>query len=113
MKKIFSAVVLECLEIDIDSGLDMVRSYSKQWLEIVDERPIPYFSNMEDYIEHRTRDSGAMLDNFLVNHTMFTDWQKCICLANRLWHGHPPKRGRLQHVGASLQGSPTASSAKQ
>ncbi|KAL2793751.1 isoprenoid synthase domain-containing protein [Aspergillus keveii] len=60
MKKIFSAVVLECLDIDVDSGLDMLKSYSEQWLEVVDEHPIPCFSTLDEYLEHRIKDSGAL-----------------------------------------------------
>ncbi|KAJ0422911.1 isoprenoid synthase domain-containing protein [Aspergillus carlsbadensis] len=61
MKKIFSAVVLECLEIDIDSGLDMLKSYSEQWLEVVDVHPILDFTTLDEYLEHRIKDSGGLV----------------------------------------------------
>jgi hypothetical protein len=59
MKKIFSASVLECLEIDTQLGLLLMKSYSEQWLKVVDTAPIP-FSSLEEYIEHRIKDSGAL-----------------------------------------------------
>ncbi|KAL2862293.1 bifunctional terpene synthase/polyprenyl synthetase family protein [Aspergillus lucknowensis] len=59
MKKIFSAVVLECLEIDLQAGLDMMKSYSAEWLRVVDGHGIPHFRTLDEYLEHRIRDSGS------------------------------------------------------
>lgn len=60
MKKIYSAVILECLDIDLQSGLDMMKSISDQWLKVVDAHPIPQFTTLDEYLEHRIKDSGTL-----------------------------------------------------
>jgi hypothetical protein len=60
MKKVFSAVILECLDIDLQSGLDMVMSVSDQYLKVVDAHPIPHFTTYDEYVEHRIKDSGTL-----------------------------------------------------
>ncbi|KAJ5904908.1 Terpenoid synthase [Penicillium subrubescens] len=61
MKKIYSAVILECLDIDLQSGLDMMKSYSDQWLKVVDAHPMPQFTTLDEYLEHRIKDSGTLV----------------------------------------------------
>jgi hypothetical protein len=59
MRKIFSAIALECLEVDLQPGLNLLKSYSEQWLKVVDEFAIPRFPTFDEYLEHRLKDSGT------------------------------------------------------
>jgi hypothetical protein len=57
MKKLFSAVVLECLEIDPTPSYDMIKCYTNMWLKVADTKPMP-LTTLDEYFEYRCPDSG-------------------------------------------------------
>jgi hypothetical protein len=58
MKKLFSAVVLDCHEIDPTPSRDMIECYTNSmWLKVADTRPIP-LTTLDEYFEYRGPDSG-------------------------------------------------------
>ena len=58
MKKLFSAVVLDCLEIDLAPSREMIKCYTDAWLKVADTRPIP-FTTLDEYFEYRSPNSGV------------------------------------------------------
>jgi hypothetical protein len=58
MKKLFSAVVLDCLEIDLAPSREMIKCYTNAWLKVADTRPIP-FTTLDEYFEYRSPNSGV------------------------------------------------------
>jgi hypothetical protein len=57
MKKLFSAVSLDCLEIDPAPGRGMIKGYTDEWLKAADTRPIP-LTTLDEYLEYRFADIG-------------------------------------------------------
>ncbi|KAK5999230.1 Quiannulatene synthase [Cladobotryum mycophilum] len=58
MKTLLSKVILECFEVDTALTLDMMKSYSTDWLKNADTRPVPT-TTFDEYMRHRVRDSGS------------------------------------------------------
>ncbi|RDA93524.1 hypothetical protein CP533_4005 [Ophiocordyceps camponoti-saundersi (nom. inval.)] len=57
MKWLYSEVILQCCAIDLRTTLDMMKSFSKQWLQVMDRKPMPH-SSLDDYFMGR-KDDGA------------------------------------------------------
>ncbi|KAN0083195.1 Isoprenoid synthase domain containing protein [Elaphomyces granulatus] len=57
MKKLFSAVVLDCLEIDLAAGRDVMRCYTDDWLKVLHTSSIP-FTTLDEYFKYRFGNAG-------------------------------------------------------
>jgi hypothetical protein len=57
MKKLFSAVVLDCLEIDLAAGRDVMRCYTDDWLKVLDTSSIS-LTTLDEYFKYRFENVG-------------------------------------------------------
>ncbi|PHH80665.1 hypothetical protein CDD80_345 [Ophiocordyceps camponoti-rufipedis] len=73
MKRLYSSIVLECCEMDAQPALDMIRSYSKEWLRVLNKEPMPTTS-LNDYFRKRIQDGG----------TRVYWWMMAFCHGNRM-----------------------------
>jgi hypothetical protein len=58
MKTLYSKVILECCDIDTLPTLDMMKSFSDDWLKVVDKQPMPMLS-LDEYFRKRVADGGC------------------------------------------------------